>query len=220
MQREASKRTAVIGIVVSLALMIGWLSYLQLNQHRIQTRIEPLDPAVIEDVATAQNDHSARLTAIEVQQADKTTEEQLARLQQFQSETAVQLQTLESMRRESEALYAVVSERLTSLEQDLKHLKDQAKPVTTSNLAKSAVVTARQLTKRPSPLLAPFTLIGIETRADESFASIAPNGSSRLDQVQLLKSGESYQSWQLLRLEPPGRAVFISNGQESVVSLR
>jgi small-conductance mechanosensitive channel len=200
---------------------IGWLGYLQMQQQQFETRIQTLDPALIETISTAQTDQAARLAALENQQDGPATREQLNRLRQWQSETVAQLQNLEAMHREGEALYAVLNERLGSLEQDalkLKELHANATPavLTTAN-PKAATQPPR---KRAAPVSTPFTLVGIETRADESFASIAPTDSFRLDQVRLLKSGESYQDWRLLRVEPAGKAVFVRDGREQVVSLR
>lgn len=57
--------------------------------------------------------------------------------------------------------------------------------------------------KRISP---PFTAIGIEYRGDLQFLSIAPIGSTKLDQVQLIRPGEIAMEtgWKLLYLDTQG----------------
>lgn len=222
MKRKVSTRGAVIGGVLLLNLAaVGWLGYLHLQQQQIRTRIAPLDPAVIETISTAQTAQAAKLVAIESQHANTATKEQIDQLLQWQSETVAQLQKLETMHREGEALHAVLNERLGSLEQDVVKLKElHAKATTVVLPAANPKAATQPRHKRAAPVSTPFTLVGIETRAAESFASIAPTGSYRLDQVRLLKSGESYQEWRLLRVEPAGKAVFVRDGREQVVSLR
>lgn len=219
MQIKPSSRSAAIGCIALLGLTaVGWLSYLQVNQGRLQERLSPFDPHVIENVVSQQADQSARLAAVETRQNESSIEEQVSDLQKTQSALTLQLQTLDSARLESETLYAAVDERLGSLEKDLTRLRElTAKPTA---LPAPTTKISSQARKRAVLQPMPFTLIGVETRADESFVSIAPEGSSRLEQIQLLKSGESFQNWRLLRIEPAGKAVFVSNGQERAVSLR
>lgn len=95
-------------------------------------------------------------------------------------------------------------ERLDALEHSVKTARPQPvarKPCT------SAMVQRRTASTAPD-----FTLRGIELRGGERFLAIAPNGSTALNQVQLLVVGEAQGRWQLQAIE--GRsALFLVDQQ-------
>lgn len=208
----------IMGITLQSAVIV-WLVYLQLHQKQLGQRIDPFDPQVIEQMSQTQEDLTTRTAAIEQRQHDQGTEQQLAEMLLLQEETSQQLKQLQGLRTESDELRALISARLESLELDVARLKEQqAKAVQQPAIAKPAATPKRTTAWPPSLPVLPFTLISIEKRAGESFASVAPNNAARLDQVRLLKSGESLENWRLVRIEPAGKAVFFGFGQQHVVS--
>ncbi|MBD3877988.1 MULTISPECIES: hypothetical protein [Pseudomonadaceae] len=82
---------------------------------------------------------------------------------------------------------------------------------------------SRPTQKKPAPkpvvLTPPFDVVGIEVRGGERFLSIAPVGSTRLDQISLIRPGDIRQSWRLERIGTK-TAEFDVRGTEQVVFLR
>ncbi|MHB0818478.1 hypothetical protein ACYCFK_09380 [Stutzerimonas stutzeri] len=123
-------------------------------------------------------------------------------------------------------LRLVVTARLDQLSEEVASLKRAAttkpaprpavQPLQSKSSSSARVAKAAS---KPTPTPPPFTLLGIETRAGESFASVARNDAQSLDEVQLLRRGEAFQSWRLLRVEDHA-AVFVAGGEERVVSIR
>lgn len=93
------------------------------------------------------------------------------------------------------------------------------KPATASTnntkpLGKNTKVASSKKSHRSArtvPLVAPFTLTGIEQRGGQMFAVIAPRGATTLSQMQLLSPGDSAWGWQLRSVEA-NQAVFSVNG--------
>lgn len=208
---------------------LGWLQYsdwsrnasevdLQESVARISDELEALRPAQAElsqEVGSLLTTTAARLGEIDVQVEELN---QVARA--FSSSHT---DTLE--------MRVVLAAQVEQLTEDVASLKRtanaptsqpapavqpqrRAAPPPASRIAKSAKATPQPVQTPP-----PFVLLGIETRAGEPFASVARNGAARLDEVQLLRAGEAYQSWKLIRLEDHS-AVFFAGGEERVVSLR
>lgn len=97
-------------------------------------------------------------------------------------------------------------ERLDALEHSVKTAVSRQKPVARKPCTSSMVQ------RRTTSALPDFTLRGIELRGGERFLALAPNGSTALNQVQLLAVGEAQGRWQLQAIE--GRsALFLVDQQ-------
>lgn len=71
------------------------------------------------------------------------------------------------------------------------------------------------------PLSPPFTVLGIESRGGEMFASIAPSHSKSysLSQVKLLRIGDSYKNWHLRNIKN-NAVVFNVGTRQQVITIR
>lgn len=63
---------------------------------------------------------------------------------------------------------------------------------------------------KPGPVPLPFTVIGLERRADEPFLSIVPAGAAPVPPFDILHQGETLSGWRLDAIE--GRTAILSNG--------
>ncbi|EHZ9859063.1 hypothetical protein K6Z51_001960 [Salmonella enterica] len=111
------------------------------------------------------------------------------------------------------------AERLNPINEQLKELKGQIQPLSTSyqHLQQQTATRSRATAKSPvtTPLWAakaPFSLISSEFRAGRQFAVIAPSSYRSLSQLQLVAPGDSVQGWQLLQLDG-SHATFRKGGQ-------
>ncbi|WP_416769061.1 hypothetical protein ACMGT0_17365 [Pseudomonas sp. RHF3.3-3] len=70
---------------------------------------------------------------------------------------------------------------------------------------------------KPSP--PPFTLLGLESRAGETFLAVLPQGLQRLGDVHLLRPGMLFQGWRLTALDS-GKAHWVKpDGSATAVSI-
>lgn len=71
----------------------------------------------------------------------------------------------------------------------------------------------------PKPGPAPFTLLGLESRAGEWFLAVLPKGLQQLGDVRLLRPGMLFQGWRLTALEA-GKAHWVRpDGAATTVSI-
>ncbi len=229
-----SKKKIGTALLVIMQLgQLGWLGWLQYSDWGRTNSTADLQEAVagfsgdLDVLRLAQAELSQELSDLQTSSAAKLGEinVQVEELQQLaRAISTSQTDTLE--------MRVVLAAKLEQLTEDVASLKRassmhpaaqprpatqpqrRAAPAPAARIAKSAKAAPQ---KAPAP--PPFVLLGIETRAGEPFASVARNGAASLDEVQLLRAGEAYQSWKLIRLEDRA-AVFIAGGEERVVGLR
>lgn len=216
-----------IGGALLLALQIAtfaWLSMLQLfvndeSKSKSSTANQVADLRTeLDEIKSTQPALSTELTA---------ATEQLAQVQQRITTIEQQIHDLGGSLADATELRISFAARLETISEELKRIsrqvavpsrvpaspppKQQASPTRSQQVAQAPV-------KAPLPP-APFVLLGIETRAGEQFASVANRNASTIGDLQLLRKGEAFGDWTLLRLDDHS-AVFLSAGEERVVSLR
>ena len=108
--------------------------------------------------------------------------------------------------------------KIEGIEADIQHLQKPPAAVV-SKPAGPGVVAARRPVKKPVMLTPPFQVMGIESRGSERFLAIAPIGSTRLDDVQLIRPGDTQQAWHLDTLDE-ANATFTVNGAAQVAGVR
>ncbi|EPN9802960.1 hypothetical protein CJU54_04280 [Pseudomonas aeruginosa] len=160
----------------------------------------------------------------------KALAEQVAELAQ-QAEASKRQPKLASQAEVAAARQALET-RLASLEQaqpnaahasDLQALQERVGAVETrqQELRSTAPATLRPRvpvvvkTKVPTP---PFRVVGLELRGGERFLSIAAPATNSLENVRLLREGDSDGGWQLQSIEAHA-ALFLVNGQPQRVAL-
>lgn len=96
-------------------------------------------------------------------------------------------------------------------------VSDLQKARTSSSQSSAPKATTAPKPKRLTP---PFTAFGIESRGGVQFLSVAPIGSTKLDQVQLIRPGELVTAtmWQLISLDEKG-AHFDVAGTRHTISI-
>lgn len=107
------------------------------------------------------------------------------------------------------------SARLESAEAQIKNLHRPQQP----NTAAQASTKPHRVIAKPVVLTPPFQVIGIESRGSERFLSVAPFGSTRLDEVLLIRPGDAQQAWKLEELTEQS-ALFSVNGTQQTVRLK
>ncbi|RMV79102.1 hypothetical protein ALP05_04380 [Pseudomonas caricapapayae] len=120
------------------------------------------------------------------------------------------------------ALKAQIESVQTALEAMDKRVSVLAqRPVTASAAqpAKFRPKTPAVVAQRPVKLSPPFQVIGLEVRGGERFLSVAPNGSTRLDQISLIRPGDTRYDWHLRNLGST-TAEFEVNGTTQVLTLQ
>ncbi|WP_313025503.1 hypothetical protein [Pseudomonas lopnurensis] len=224
-----------IGIALLVVLQLGqlgWLSALQYADWTSATSAVQLKDQILgftgefEALQNTQSELKQTLDTLEANAAQlEILEDRIGALEQL-------TRSLSTSQADTVELRVVLAAKMEELAEDFAALKKAAKPIppplpSTQQQRRAVPVPAARVAKRPAtPKPAPtpsppFVVLGIETRAGEPFASVARDGAARLDEVQLLRAGEAYNSWKLLRLEPENNAaVFLAGGQERVVSLR
>ncbi len=209
---------------------LGWLQYSDWSQTNSTAELQEkvaglsgdlealrLDQAELsQELGNLQTSSAARLGEIDVQVEELN---QVARaISTSQTDTlemrVVLAAKLEQLAEDVASLKRTTSAPPAAQPRPAAHPQRRTAPVPAARIVKSA-----KASPKPAPAPPPFVLLGIETRAGEPFASVARNGAASLDEVQLLRAGEAYQSWKLIRLEDRA-AVFFADGEERVVGLR
>lgn len=211
-----------VGIALLMTAQLGWLAALQYSDWQRSQSAELLADklaGVPEDLHALQLKHAEHLAAFN----DAT-----GRLEQLEAQSSSLFEQVAAIRA-SQAdileLRVVLAAQIQQLSDDVSALKKQS----TAKPSSPAPRPASQPRPRPSssrvaksspPTPPPFVLLGIETRAGEPFASVAANDAARLEDVQLLRAGEAFKSWRLIRVDGQAAVFFAPEGRERVVSLR
>lgn len=209
---------------------LGWLQYSDWSRNSSTTELQ-------ESIASFSGDLEAlRLAQVELSQGlsnlQTSSASRLGEIDVQVEELNKVARAISSSQTDTMEMRVVLAAKLEQLAEDVATLKRttsvspsaqprpavqpqrRAEPAPAARIAKPA-----NPNPKPAPTPPPFVLLGIETRAGEPFASVARNGAASLDEVQLLRAGEAYQSWKLIRLEDRA-AVFFAGGEERVVGLR
>lgn len=104
---------------------------------------------------------------------------------------------------------------VTELNSALTSLQNQPKVLTRP----SAEIPPASRKKVSRPVLAPFSLTGIEMRGGIAFAAVAPLQAYRLSDVSLIGVGESRQGWTLLATSGQ-QAQFSVGGKTRTLTVR
>ncbi|MFD1260419.1 MULTISPECIES: hypothetical protein [Entomomonas] len=86
----------------------------------------------------------------------------------------------------------------------------------TTNTGNATTTTAKTVVR---PLKPNFAIVGIESRGGQLFVAVAPSSSAKLNQISLLREGDSYRGWQLKTIRT-NAAVFNVGGRQQVISIR
>ncbi|OLU25499.1 hypothetical protein BVH03_17755 [Pseudomonas sp. PA15(2017)] len=215
-----------MGVLVVLQLgQFAWLSAMQYatwnstkSADRIMNQVEGFSSS-IDALESTQADLKQSLETANANNA------QLGSVEARLSEVEATTRSLGRSQADTSELRVVIAAQLEQLTEDFIRLKKATspspKPVVQPQKRPVPAASAR-VAKQPSkpiPAPPPFVLLGIETRAGEAFASVAREGAASLDEIQLLRAGEAYQNWKLIRLDN-NSAAFLASGEERVVSVR
>ena len=90
--------------------------------------------------------------------------------------------------------------QIESLQAGMDALGKRVAALTVRKAPAQSQPASRPAQKKPAPkpvvMTPPFDVVGIEVRGGERFLSIAPAGSTRLDQISLIRPGDVRQSLQ------------------------
>lgn len=226
-KKRISTATALL---VALQLgQLGWLGWFQYDKSAATSRQqEQLTQysAELDGLRTANTELAAAVSSLQ-----GTTQTQLGSLEAKVTELRQITDSLGASQVDTLELRVVLAAKVEQLVDDVTALKRIPAVLPLPAAPATPTPAKSQPQKRPAPVARvakvtpkpvsppPFVLLGIETRAGEPFASIARDGAASLEDVQLLRAGEAYQSWKLLRVEDRA-AVFSAGGEERVVSIR
>lgn len=108
--------------------------------------------------------------------------------------------------------------KVEGFESELHNLQKQ-QPGVVPKPNEKVVAVVHRTPKKPVILAPPFQVIGVESRGSERFLAVAPPGSTRLDEIQLIRPGDTQQAWRLDSLDGTS-AQFMVNGIEQVIVVR
>jgi type II secretory pathway pseudopilin PulG len=195
-------QTLIVGL---LCLAVAGLSGGLYHQHQRLSTLQSTNDQYRQTLDTLQQDSSTFKDAQQhwqpafndlKQRVDAAAQQANPPLQQDQWAHAIQALRDELSTHATATDVTVLSTRLTHIEQqllDLKHTPSAPTPATTKPKK-----TARS---KPTPLLPPFSVLGIERRGGERFLAVAPVASHTLADVRLLRSGEPFGDWRLKSVE-------------------
>lgn len=228
-----SKKKIGVALLVILQLgqlsWLGWLGWLQLTAINAGASSAELKAQVTgltgELEALKLTQAELKLGLDKLQQTSSQIESINARILEVEQVARV----INQSQRDTLELRVVLSAKLEQLTDDFVALKRSvsapaptmpaSKPVAPQKKPPTPAKRVAKAKIKSQPAPPPFVLLGIETRAGEQFATVARSASTTLDEVQLLRAGEAYASWKLIRLDEMA-AVFLAGGEERVMNLR
>lgn len=209
-------RFIIVGIALQ-SLVIVWLAGLHWSHHGLRQQTGAFNAEQLSQVTQDQAELSTRTNTLESRLDAYANDPRFAALSALQSETSEHSQTLSSLHDELARLRFLVETQISELENRIGQLQHQHNQATQSTVA--AQPARRPTASSNKVRQPPFSLVGLETRAGETFAALAPRGASRLDELRLIKTGEHFDDWRLLRIEPNGKAVFSVDGRTHTVGM-
>ena len=209
-------RLIIAGIALQ-SLVIVWLAGLHWSHHGLQQQTGAFNAEQLSQITQAQAELSTRASTLESRLDAYANDPRFAALSALQSQTDEHSQTLSSLNDELAGLRFLVETQISELENRIGQLQHQHNQATQSKVA--AQPAGRPTASSNKVRQPPFSLVGLETRAGEIFAALAPRGASRLDELRLIKTGEHFDDWRLLKIEPNGKAVFSVDGRTHTVGM-
>ncbi|MFK4135367.1 methyl-accepting chemotaxis protein [Pseudomonas luteola] len=213
---------SLLGIAVFLGLS-GFVFVQNKQLEALAARVDQVDPSNQIEQFTSRLDEiesSTKAVNFELQKAVPMADFNTAIKATSAQLDNIQRQLEGAKPSASQEEFLSLQARVESLETDLHGMQKrmifaQNRPAPTS--AERKIAIARQ--KKPIVLAPPFQVIGVESRGSERFLAIAPFGSTRLDDIQLIRPGDSSQQWQLKSLGD-STAEFLVGGNQQIVNLR
>lgn len=184
---------AVKGVNDHMALLADELATVSEKQKDVMLRA---------DFAMAQQALTKQLEALKAQ-LDGTTQD---------GSSSVEILAIKAQIESVQAAVDSLDKRVIALAQRPASI---APPRTVKAISRSTPKPAQTVVK----LSPPFQVIGLEVRGGERFLSIAPNGSTRLEQISLIRPGDTRYDWQLRTLGS-NTAEFQVNGTTQVLTLQ
>jgi len=210
----------VMALVIVAALLWALLSRKQADEA--VATVEPWQAALMQVQDSLQIEREA-LQALSqtVSGLQLAVKDIHARIDSQSAEQAVlseAIQTAQQLAQSAQTVATAGEERFGTLQAQLALLEQRIQaPKPTPVAAKP--VAARPAVAKPQALIPPFRVLDVETRGGESFLAIAPAGSRILNDIRLMREGDSLYGWQLASLSPQ-RAVFAVGNRRHTVELR
>jgi hypothetical protein len=202
---------SLVLLVLAGLLINQWWDLRELASRTTETSplsasIETLDQqqTLLREDVDALSD--GRFVSAELYQAEKNIiGRELVALKRPAADTAL----LQSLQQDLLAIKADV-EVLQKALQEVRRLAEQTPP---------SVVKKTPRPPKPSKPSVPFTMLGIEHRGGESFLAVSPLQNAQLQDVQLLRPGESRAGWQLRSLTSTKAQFGLPNGRTQSFNL-
>ena len=195
---------ALLCITISLGMQYKRITVLE------ESQLSEPDSTRVDALQVNQISFSEQLGAItqDIGHLQTVTSKSLHELTRSIDERFIQIQ---SQVQSSQPDLTVVFERLNRLDEQITRLSNPPAPAT----KKPSPPTH---TKPPSPPAPEFILLGVELRGGERLLSVAPKNSPHLQNVRLLRVGESMSGWRLQRFDEH-EAIFEAQGQARKLTL-
>jgi hypothetical protein len=142
----------------------------------------------------------------------RTDQESLARKLVQIAKPKADEATLLSLKTDLLALHANVE----AMQKELAEVRRMADLRPQSVVKPATLLTVR---KKPRKLSVPFALIGLEYRGGESFLAVSPLQNAQLQNVQLLRPGDSQEGWRLETLTSENAHFILPDGRRHVAKL-
>ncbi|UYZ83093.1 hypothetical protein MTZ49_10815 [Entomomonas sp. E2T0] len=154
-------------------------------------------------------------------------------VQQYQLDQALNQKREDDNRPSFEDL-STLQNQMSTLQFQLKDLNQRVYELNKTNITAainkqhqtsplSITVDSPAIAQQKKPvvktLVPPFSVLGIESRGGELFVSVAPSKSYSLNQIKLLRTGDSYRSWQLKSIRT-NAVVFNVGTRQQVITIR
>ncbi|QCT87969.1 hypothetical protein [Escherichia sp. E4742] len=131
------------------------------------------------------------------------------------------IDVLDKQQREQSASFSAFNTELSSLQEQVRTLKQRPANTAVVPAVMPDVVTVKKKHKPKShrPATAPFVLTGIERRGGVAFAAIAPQSVTQLMDISLMEPGETRQGWTLTAITGQ-QAQFRVAGKTRILTVR
>lgn len=228
-RRAPQKKSPVpaIGLGLAFAVLLAWGG---LQQFQISKLTEAQQDKRIALQIKGINEHLALVD--EELSGIVDGQKQVLQRSDFESAHAALTRQFETLKAQVSALQAddgtsqellALKAQFETLQAGIEALEKRVSSISVRRTAPQAQPVSKPSQKKTAPkpvvMTPPFDVVGIEVRGGERFLSIAPAGSTRLDQIALIRPGDVRQSW---RLEKIGQstAEFLVSGTQQVVFIR
>ncbi|HAF2412751.1 TPA: hypothetical protein G8N70_003080 [Salmonella enterica] len=190
----------LIAAVWLLALSIGLVIVFLDVMHPATPPVETPHPGQLEALSARLSQAEQQLAAIR-HQATPVMPEALAMVR---SELESRLTRIEASLSDDST-----KQSLSALQNRMEKLESRPAPVKAAPSVSRPSHTVPKPVKVPGP---PFQVMGVELRGGERFLTVLASGTDSLNQVRLLRAGESIGNW-ILESIGTGRATFRVQGK-------